>query len=106
MCSECRIGKRKPWQNWGVATWLRKTKAQQGSTQSKTLKGTADREVRKIFKILREMWLNIEIKKVNTHEGVIVKALLDSEATGMFINKKTTEKYSFRLWKLERLLIV
>jgi len=37
---------------------------------------------------------------------VIVKVLLDSGATGMFIDKKTIEKYGFRLQKLERPLIV
>ena len=35
-----------------------------------------------------------------------VKALLDSGATGMFMDKKIIEKYSFRLQKLERPLIV
>ena len=35
-----------------------------------------------------------------------VKVLLDSSATGMFIDKKTIEKYGFRLQKLERPLIV
>jgi len=34
------------------------------------------------------------------------KALLDSQATGMFMDKNTAEKYGFRLQKLERLLIV
>jgi len=28
--------------------------------------------------MLREVWLNIGVEKVDTHEGVIVKALLDS----------------------------
>jgi len=35
-----------------------------------------------------------------------VKALLDSSATRIFINKKTAERHSFKLHKLERLLIV
>jgi len=37
---------------------------------------------------------------------VTVKVLLDSGATGMFIDKKTMEKYGFRLQKLKRPLIV
>ena len=37
---------------------------------------------------------------------MIVKVLLDSGTTGMFIDKKTIEKYGFRLQKLERPLIV
>jgi len=36
------------------------------------------------------------------HEGVTIKALLDSGTTGMFIDKKTAAKYGFKLQKLER----
>jgi len=36
----------------------------------------------------------------------MVKALLDSRATGIFINKKMAEKHGFRLQKLERSLKV
>ena len=36
------------------------------------------------------------------HEGVMVKALLDSGVTGMFMNKKMVAKHGFRLQKLER----
>jgi len=50
--------------------------------------------------------LDIRIKKVDTHEGMTIKALLDSSTTGMFIDKKTAEKHSFKIKKLERLLIV
>jgi len=41
-----------------------------------------------MFKILREVWLNIRIEKVDIHEGVTFKALLDSGAIGMFMNNK------------------
>jgi len=50
--------------------------------------------------------LNIGIEKLNTHEGVIVKALLDSGATGMFIDKRTAARHGFTLQKLERPIIV
>jgi len=60
------------------------------------------RDVRRTFKILREIWLNIGVEKVDTHEGVTVKALLDSGATGMFMDKKIAAKHGFRLQKLER----
>jgi len=53
--------------------------------------------VRRIFKMLKEVWLNIRIKKVNMHKGVIVKALLDSSTIGMFIDKKIVTKHGFRL---------
>jgi len=44
------------------------------------------RNVRRIFKMLREVWLSIGVEKVDTHERVIVKALLDSGTTGMFMD--------------------
>jgi len=62
--------------------------------------------VRRIFKILREVWLNIGVEKVDIHEGVTVKALLDSGTTGMFMNKRMAARHGFRLQKLERLVIV
>ena len=39
---------------------------------------------------------------MDTHEGIMVKALLDSSVTGMFMNKKMAAKHGFRLQKLER----
>ena len=38
-----------------------------------------------MFKILREIWLDIRVENVDTYEGITVKALLDSGATGIFI---------------------
>jgi len=59
-----------------------------------------------MFKILREVWLNIEVEKVDIHEGITVKVLLDSGAIRMFMNKKMTARYRFRLQKLERPVMV
>jgi len=42
--------------------------------------------VRKTFKILREVWLDIGVEKVDMHKDIIVKVLLDSGATGMFMD--------------------
>ena len=61
-----------------------------------------ERDVRRIFKMLREVWLNIGVEKIDIHEGVIVKALLDSGATEMFMDRKMAAKYGFKLQKLER----
>jgi len=55
---------------------------------------------------LREVWMRIRIEKINTYEGVTVKTLLDSRATGMFINRKFVEKNGFKIEKLERVLKV
>jgi len=60
-----------------------------------------EREVKRTLKPLREVWLDIGLEKVNTHQGVSVRALLDSGATGLFMNKKLAEKQGF---KLERLI--
>jgi len=59
-----------------------------------------------MFKILREVWLNIGVEKVDMHKGVTVKALLNSGATGMFMDWKMVAKHKFRLQKLERPIIV
>ena len=36
--------------------------------------------------MLREVWLDIRVEKVDAYKGITVKALLDSGATGMFMN--------------------
>jgi len=64
---------------------------QQGNAQTEAPKGTAkeggeQKEVRRTFKILREVWLDIGVEKMDMHEGITVKALLDSGTTGMFID--------------------
>ena len=50
--------------------------------------------------------MNIGVEKIDTYEGITVKALLDSSATGMFMDKKMAAKYRFRLQKLERPIAV
>jgi len=82
-------------------------KAQQCDAQAKDLEGTArerssQREVQRTFKILKEVWLDIGIERIDTHKGVTIKVLLDSSITGMFMDKKTVAKHGFRLQKLER----
>jgi len=56
--------------------------------------------------MLREMWLNIGIEKIDTHESITVKALLDSGTTAMFMDKRTAAKHRFMLQKLERPIMV
>ena len=46
--------------------------------------------------------MKIGLEKIDTHEGVTVSALLDSRATGLFMDKKFTEENGFRIEKLER----
>jgi len=74
--------------------------------KSAAREGGSQQEVRRTFKMLREVWLNIGVEKVDMHEGVIIKALLDSGTTGMFIDRQTAARHGFKLQKLERLLVV
>jgi len=50
--------------------------------------------------------MQIEVEKIDTHEGISVKALLDSGATELFISKKYAEKGDFKLIKLEKPILV
>jgi len=56
--------------------------------------------------MLRKVWMTIGVKKLDMHEGVTIKVLLDSGATKMFINKRMAAKHGFKLQKLERLIMV
>jgi len=95
----------------GKVAWPREAKAQQSSAQPReseraTREGGSRKEVRRTFKILREVWLNIGVEKIDTHEGIMIKALLDSGATGMFMDRQTAARHGFKLQKLERPLVV
>jgi len=93
------------------AAWPREAKAQQSSAWSgeperAAREGGSRKEVRRTFKMLREVWLNIGVEKIDTHEGVMIKVLLDSGATGMFMDRQTAARHGFKLQKLERPLMV
>jgi len=46
--------------------------------------------------------MNVGIKRIDTHEGRTVKALLDSRATGMFMSRSPAEKGGYGLIKLKK----
>jgi len=77
-----------------------------GDLKSTAKERSSQREVRRTFKMLREVWLNIGIEKIDTYKGVAVKVLLDSSAIEMFMDKRTAAKHGFRLQKLERPIMV
>jgi len=60
------------------------------------------REVRQTFKPLREVWMNVGIEKIDTHEERTVKVLLNSRATEMFISRSLAEKGGYKLIKLKQ----
>ena len=106
LCPECGTGRKQPWWDWKVAVCPIQGEVQQDGIQTRAPKGTTkergiERDMRRTFKILREVWLNIGVEKIDTHEGVTVKALLDSSATGMFMDRKIAAKHGFKLQKLK-----
>jgi len=78
--------------------------AQRGKSAAR--EGSSQQEVRRTFKMLREVWLNIGVEKIDTHEGIVIKVLLNSGVTGMFMDRQTAARYGFKLQKLERPLVV
>jgi len=50
--------------------------------------------------------MDIGIEKVDMHEGITVKVLLDSGATGILIDWRMAAKHGFRLQKLKRPITV
>jgi len=104
-CPLCRTGRKMPWWNWGRELKQSVPRAQEkgaGITDPEK----QQREVRRTLKGLREVWMQIGVEKIDTHKGVSVKALLDSGATGLFMNKKCAERGGFKLIKLGRPIIV
>jgi len=89
----------------------RETKAQQSGAWAGNLESAAkeegnQREVRRTFGMLKKVWLNIGVEKINTHKGVMIKALLDSSTMEMFMDRRTAAKHGFKLQKLERAIAI
>ena len=59
-----------------------------------------------MFKMLRKVQLNIRVEKVNIHESMTVKMLLDSSTTGMFMDRKMAARNGFKLQKLKKPVVV
>ena len=55
---------------------------------------------------MREVMVKIGLERIDTQEGVIVEALLDSGVTGLVISLEFVKKQGFKLKKLERLVNV
>ena len=63
----------------------------------------SEEKVRKIEgKVLREVTVKIRLERIDTQEGIMVEALLDSGATELVISSEFTRKQGFKLKKLER----
>jgi len=55
---------------------------------------------------LREVWLKVGLEKLENHEGVAVKALLNSGATGLFMDMTFAKEQGFKMEKLKKPLLV
>jgi len=50
--------------------------------------------------------LKVELEKLESHEGIAVKALLDSRVTGLFMNTTFAKEKGFKMEKLKKPLLV
>ena len=64
------------------------------------------RDVQYILQLLREVWMKVGLEKLESHKGVVVKALLDSGTVGLFMDTKFAKEKGFKLEKLKNLLLV
>jgi len=59
-----------------------------------------------MLQLLREVWLKVGLEKLENHKGVAVKALLDSRATGLFMDMTFAKEKGFKMEKLKNFLLV
>jgi len=52
------------------------------------------------------MWMKVGLEKLESHEGVAVKALLDSRATGLFMNTTFVREKGFKMERMKSPLLV
>jgi len=64
------------------------------------------RDIQRTLQPLREVWLKVGLEKLKSHEEVAVKALLDSGATGLFMDTTFAKEKGFKIEKLKKPLLV
>ena len=64
------------------------------------------RDVQHTLWPLREVWMKVGLEKLKNHEGVAVKALLDSRAMGLFMDMTFAKEKGFKMEKLKKSLLV
>jgi len=55
---------------------------------------------------LWKVWMKVGLEKLESHEGVAVKALLDSGKTGLFMDTVFAKEKGFKIEKLKSPLLV
>jgi len=56
--------------------------------------------------MLKEVIVKIGLERIDTQEGIIVEALLDSRAMGLVMSSEFVRKQRFKLKKLDRFMYV
>ena len=64
------------------------------------------RDIQCTLQPLREVWLKVGLEKLESHEGIAVKVLLDSGATDLFMDTTFVKKKGFKMEKLKKPLLV
>jgi len=64
------------------------------------------RDIQCILRPLKEVWLKVGLEKLESHEGVAVKVLLDSGVTGLFMDITFVKEKRFKMEKLKKPLLV
>ena len=64
------------------------------------------RDVRRTLWLLREVWMKVGLEKLESHERVAVKALLDSGATGLFMDTTFSREKGFKMKRMKNPLLV
>ena len=64
------------------------------------------RDIWRTLWLLRKVWLKVGLEKLESLEGVAVKALLDSGVTGLFMNTTFAKEKGFKIEKLKKPLLV
>jgi len=64
------------------------------------------RDIQCTLQLLREVWLKVGLEKLESHEGIAVKVLLDSGVTGLFMDTTFAKEKGFKMEKLKKPLLV
>ena len=72
---------------------------------SRVVKNTSTCDLNK-GDLLREVTVKIGLERIDTQEGIIVEALLDSGVIGLVMSSEFTRKQGFKLKKLDKPIYV
>jgi len=64
------------------------------------------RDMQHTLWLLREVWMKVGLEKLESHDGIAVKALLDSGATDLFMDMTFVKEKGFKIERVKKPLIV